>query len=165
MRVAYIGAGSNLGDRAANLRGALKALEETPGICVAAVSALYETDPIGGVPQPAYLNLAARLETALTPESLLEGMQRIESAFGRDRTREIRWGPRTLDLDLLLFEDETRTTGFLTLPHPRMWERAFVLVPLHEVADAMLAKTLASSPANDPGVRRVEPLAGRTPDA
>ena len=154
---AYISAGSNLGDRAATLRGALRALDETPGVRVAAVSALYETDPVGGVPQPHFLNLAARLEiaeaTTLTPETLLAEMQRIEHAFGRRRETEIHWGPRTLDLDMLLFGGETRATDFLTLPHPRMWERAFVLIPLREIADAALREKFKNFPASDPGVR------------
>jgi 2-amino-4-hydroxy-6-hydroxymethyldihydropteridine diphosphokinase len=153
---ACISAGSNLGDRAANLRGALRALGETPGVRVAAVSRLYETDPVGGVPQPVFLNLAARLEigAALAPEALLREMQRIERAFGRRRENEIRRGPRTLDLDLLLFGGETRATDFLTLPHPRMWERAFVLIPLREVADdALLRAKLEKFPAGDPSVR------------
>jgi len=159
-RTACISAGSNLGDRAATLRGGLRALDETPGVRIAAVSALYETDPVGGVPQPPFLNLAARLEIAptpiLTPETLLSEMQRIERAFGRHRETEIRWGPRTLDLDLLLFGDETRATNFLTLPHPRLWERAYVLIPLREVVnetDALLRAKLKNFPATDPTVR------------
>jgi len=155
---AYISAGSNLGDRASTLRGALRALNETPCVRVAAVSSLYETDPVGGVPQPFFLNLAARLEitATLTPEELLAEMQRIEHQFGRHRENEIHWGQRTLDLDLLLFGDETRATDFLTLPHPRMWERAFVLIPLREVAgdaDAALREKLGKFPASDPSVR------------
>ena len=157
-RTAYISAGSNLGDRAATLREALRALDETPGVRVASASSLHETDPVGGVPQPLFLNLAARLEIAatLTPETLLAEMQCIERHFGRRRETEIHWGPRTLDLDLLLFGDETRATDFLTLPHPRLWERAFVLVPLREVADAadaLLREKLKKLPANDPRVR------------
>ena len=143
---AYISAGANLGDRAAALRGALRALGEMAGVRVAAVSAIYETEPVGGVTQPLFLNLAARLEiavsVALTPEALLGEMQRIERVFGRGREGEIRWGPRTLDLDLLLFGDERRATDFLTLPHPRMWERAFVLAPLREVAVGALREKL-----------------------
>ena len=155
MTTAYISAGSNLGDRAATLRAALRALDETPGVRVAAASPLYETDPVGGVPQPPFLNLAARLEIAapLTPETLLAEMHRIERRFARRRETETHWGPRTLDLDLLLFGDETRATDFLTLPHPRMWKRAFVLIPLREVADAALRENLEKFPKNDPTVR------------
>ena len=152
---AYISAGSNLGDRDANLRGGLRALGETPGVRVAAVSSFRETDPVGGVPQPLFLNLAARLEIspALSPEALLAEMQRVERAFGRRRETEIRGGPRTLDLDLLLFGDETRATDFLALPHPRMWERAFVLAPLRDVAAPALRAKLENFPATAPGVR------------
>jgi 2-amino-4-hydroxy-6-hydroxymethyldihydropteridine diphosphokinase len=157
-RCACISAGSNLGDRAENLRGGLRALGELPGVRVVAVSSVYETDPVGGVPQPAYLNVAARLDVAaaLSPETLLAGMQKIERTFGRRREDEIRWGPRTLDLDLLLFGGEMRATEFLTLPHPRMWERAFVLIPLREVADAQdawLAEKLEKIPKDTPSVR------------
>ena len=154
-RHAYISAGSNLGDRAGNLRGGLRLLAAVDGVRVEAVSSIYETDPVGGVPQPAYLNLAARLGIAgvLSPEALLAEMQRIERALGRRREGEIRWGQRTLDLDLLLFGGEMRAGGALALPHPRMWERAFVLVPLREVAEGALAEKLAAFPAGDPSVR------------
>lgn len=149
--IAYISAGSNVGDREANLRGAMRALGAVPHVKVDAVSSIYETDPVGGVPQPAYLNLAARLDVAnLAPEELLAELQRIERAFGRNRETETRWGPRTLDLDLLLFGNETRDTARLTLPHPHMWERAFVLIPLREVADAALLEKLESHPHAKP---------------
>lgn len=157
MNTAYISAGSNVGDRKANLLGALRVLGETPGVRVEAVSAIYETEPVGGVPQPAFLNLAARLATELDAETLFAALQKTELGFGRNRENEIRWGPRTLDLDLLLLGGETRTSGKLTLPHPRMWERAFVLIPLRDVADGRLLETLASFPKTDPGVRMVSP--------
>lgn len=124
-------AGANLGDRAATLAGALSRLRQTEGIIVVESSPLYETDPVGMVEQPRFLNLVAGVETTLTPEGLLDVLQRIEHAFGRER-RE-RWGPRTLDLDLLAFEGETRADARLQLPHPRMHERSFVLVPLADV--------------------------------
>ena len=151
--VAYIGAGANLGDRAATLRGAMDALDAVANARVSAMSSLYETEPVGGVQQPAYLNMAARIETTLSPEALLGELQKIERTFGRRREGEIRWGPRTLDLDLLLFGNETRQTESLTLPHPRMWERAFVLIPLREVADAELAEKLEAFPKSDTTVR------------
>jgi 2-amino-4-hydroxy-6-hydroxymethyldihydropteridine diphosphokinase len=94
---------------------------------------LCETEPVGGPPgQPPYLNGAAELRTALAPEELLEALQQVEDAFGR--TREVRWGPRTLDLDLLLYGDRVVETPSLTVPHPRMHERRFVLGPLCEIA-------------------------------
>lgn len=130
-RQALIGAGANLGDRLATLSAAIDALRRIPQIVRVACSRVYETDPVGPVDQPAFLNLVAGVETTLSPEALLEAMQAIETRFGRVRT--VRWGPRTLDLDLLAYEGESRHTARLMLPHPRMRERAFVLVPLADV--------------------------------
>jgi len=130
-RQALIGAGANLGDRLATLSAAIDALGHTPGIVHVECSRVYETDPVGYLDQPAFLNLVAGVKTTLSPEALLEVIQAIETCFGRERA--IRWGPRTLDLDLLAYEGETRHTARLILPHPRMRERAFVLVPLADV--------------------------------
>jgi 2-amino-4-hydroxy-6-hydroxymethyldihydropteridine diphosphokinase len=130
---ALIGLGSNLGDRRATLEGALTALEATPGIRVRRVSRFHETEPVGGPPgQGAYLNAAAVLETTLDPFELLPVLQAIEARFGRIRTAH--WGERTLDLDLLLFDDRIIQTPDLSVPHPRLTERRFVLEPLAEVA-------------------------------
>jgi 2-amino-4-hydroxy-6-hydroxymethyldihydropteridine diphosphokinase len=129
MRQAFVAMGSNLGDRPQILRGALARLEAE--LTVLAVSRVYETDPVGVVDQPAFLNLVVGVETTLTPENLLQLLLRIEAEFGRVRVQ--RWGPRTLDLDLLAYENETRAGPDLELPHPRMFERAFVTVPLREV--------------------------------
>lgn len=134
VRQALISAGANLGDRLENLRGALARLAAAPGIMSITSSAVYETDPVGKTDQPLFLNLAAGLTTTLSPEALLKVLQETEQAFGR--VRHERWGPRTLDLDLLAVEDETRSTDELMLPHPRMLERAFVLVPLADVLDS-----------------------------
>lgn len=123
--------GANLGDRLAALSGAIEALRAVAGATAVACSPIYETAPVGYLEQPAFLNLAAGVETTLSPEELLEALQAIERRFGRTRT--IRWGPRTLDLDLLAYEGENRATARLTLPHPRMLERAFVTVPLADV--------------------------------
>jgi 2-amino-4-hydroxy-6-hydroxymethyldihydropteridine diphosphokinase len=123
--------GANLGDRAATLKSALSLLSTHPKIRNIATSSVYETQPVGGVPQPLFLNLVVGLETAMTPESLLALLLEIELKYGR--VRRERNGPRTLDLDLLAFENEKRNTAELTLPHPRMLERAFVLVPLREL--------------------------------
>lgn len=131
VRQALVAAGSNLGDRAATLTRALAALRATPGILTVESSPLYETEPIGLVDQPRFLNLVAGLETTFSPEALLEVLQSIEREAGRER--RVRWGPRTLDLDLLAFEGETRESPHLQLPHPRMLERAFVMVPLADV--------------------------------
>ena len=123
MTRAYVGVGANLGDREATIRSALDAL---PG--VVAVSALRETDPVGVVEQPPFLNGAVALETDLAPRDLLDVLLSVERGLGRER-RE-RWGPRTIDLDLLLYGDETIDEPGLTVPHPRLHERRFALEPL-----------------------------------
>jgi 2-amino-4-hydroxy-6-hydroxymethyldihydropteridine diphosphokinase len=124
---AYVGLGSNLGDRAAYLLLGLSALSRLPKTHLLRLSPVYETNPVGP-PQPPYLNMVAELETELSPKGLLAEMLRIEKALGRER-RE-RWGPRTLDLDLLLYGDLVLEEEGLSVPHPRLHERAFVLVPL-----------------------------------
>ncbi len=121
--VAYIALGSNLGDRAAHLALARERLATLPASRLRAVSAIEETEPIGPVVQDAYLNQMAALETELTPVALLEALQDIERAAGR--VREARWGPRTLDLDIVLFERQTVTTERLTVPHPELPRRGF----------------------------------------
>jgi 2-amino-4-hydroxy-6-hydroxymethyldihydropteridine diphosphokinase len=130
MATTYIGLGSNLGDRLATLRTAVLRLETLGG--VNAVSSLYETEPVGDLEQPRFLNAVVALETALTPADLLRALLGIERDLGR--TRSFPDAPRTLDLDLLLVEDVILDTPELTLPHPRLHERAFVLVPLAEIA-------------------------------
>jgi len=129
---AYVGLGSNLGERERTLRNALRALDERPGVEVTAVSRLRETEPVGGPPQGRFLNGVAQLRTSLTAEQLLRTLQEIEAQAGRRRTR--RWGPRTLDLDLLLYGDAVIETPELQVPHPRMHKRRFVLEPLCELA-------------------------------
>jgi 2-amino-4-hydroxy-6-hydroxymethyldihydropteridine diphosphokinase len=126
MKTAYVGIGANLGDREATIAAAL---EQLPGLV--AVSALRETDPVGVLDQPRFLNCAAALETELSPRALLEELLAIEQRLGRER-RE-RWGPRTIDLDLLLYGDEVVDEPGLTVPHPRLHERRFVLEPLAEL--------------------------------
>lgn len=160
-RQAFVGAGANLGDREKTLQSAAERLRRTAGIRYVESSSLYETDPVGGVDQPAFLNVVVGIETELTPESLLRELLAIELEFGRVRT--VRWGPRTLDLDLLAFEGEVRDTATLTLPHPRLFERDFVKVPLRELlgrkrlAGAMwndLRTRLGPAVDDTPGVRR-----------
>lgn len=130
---AMIGLGSNLGDRRAFLEGAIAALAASPGVEVRRVSSFRETEPVGGpAGQGPFLNAVAVLETALDPFELLHLLREIEARAGRVRT--IRWGARTLDLDLLLFDDRIIETDELTVPHPRLAERRFVLEPLAEVA-------------------------------
>jgi 2-amino-4-hydroxy-6-hydroxymethyldihydropteridine diphosphokinase len=131
--LAFIGLGSNLGDRKAHLDGAVSALKERADIKVRAVSSHHETRPVGGpAGQAAFLNAAATLETTLDPQSLLLGLQEVETRLGRVRTS--RWGERTLDLDLLLFGDEIIDTPNLTVPHLWLGLRRFVLAPLAEIA-------------------------------
>ncbi len=126
-----IALGSNLGDSLTILEDALKTLAQTPGIALESSSSWYQTAPIGP-PQPDYLNGCALLKVQLTPEQLLAALLEVEKQFGRVRTQ--RWGPRSLDLDLLLFDRVILETPKLQIPHPRMRERAFVLVPLAEIA-------------------------------
>jgi 2-amino-4-hydroxy-6-hydroxymethyldihydropteridine diphosphokinase len=119
--------GSNMGDSAAILQGAVTDLGSVEGLALEAVSAVYETDPVGGPDQEPYLNAVVVGQTTLTGPELLAAMQAIERAW--DRVREVRWGPRTLDIDILALGDEEIDTPSLTVPHPRAHERAFVLVP------------------------------------
>lgn len=128
---AAIALGSNLGDSLAILQGAIAVLEQVSGIQVDQASSFYCTAPLGP-PQPDYLNACVLISTSLSPEALLENLLEIEAQFGR--VRHERWGPRLLDLDLLLYDDWVVDTPDLQIPHPRMHERAFVLVPLAEIA-------------------------------
>jgi 2-amino-4-hydroxy-6-hydroxymethyldihydropteridine diphosphokinase len=134
---AYVGLGANLGEREATIRRAVDLLSAEEGIETAAVSTLRETEPVGVVDQPPFLNGVAALETELPPRALLERLLAVERALGRDRTREQRWGPRTIDLDLLLYGNEVIDEPGLTIPHPRLHERAFVLEPLAELAPGL----------------------------
>lgn len=131
-RDAVVGLGSNLGERARTLDGAASALGRLESTCLVARSRWRETAPVGGPPQGPFLNGALRLATSLAPEALLARLLDIEARFGRER-RE-RWGPRTLDLDLLWVEGVIYASPALTLPHPRLHERPFALEPLVEVA-------------------------------
>jgi 2-amino-4-hydroxy-6-hydroxymethyldihydropteridine diphosphokinase len=137
MPLVYIGLGSNLGDREATIRRALELLAADGAIEVEAVSSLRETDPVGYVDQPRFLNGAAALRTELAPRAFLERLQRVERALGRDRTGP-RFGPRTIDLDLLLYDNQQIKEAGLEIPHPRLPERRFVLEPLAEL-DSTLA--------------------------
>lgn len=134
MSKALISLGSNLGDRAQIIAGALEALRRLDGCELVASSPLYETKPWGYLDQGDFLNAAAVLETALDPLALLESLQGIERDFHRER--HFRYGPRTLDLDLIAFDETRLESERLTLPHPRAAERAFVLVPLNDIAPA-----------------------------
>ncbi|MGW5974001.1 2-amino-4-hydroxy-6-hydroxymethyldihydropteridine diphosphokinase [Streptomyces sp. NPDC055186] len=130
---AVVALGANLGNRLETLQGAVDALEDTPGIRVTAVSPVYETEPWGVEPgsQPSYFNAVVVLKTTLPPSSLLERAHAVEEAF--HRVRDERWGPRTLDVDIVAYADLLSDDPRLTLPHPRAHERAFVLAPWHDV--------------------------------
>jgi 2-amino-4-hydroxy-6-hydroxymethyldihydropteridine diphosphokinase len=132
-RQAFIGVGANLGDRWGAIREAYLALKKVAGVLAVEVSPVYETAPVGVKAQPKFLNLVFGLETTLKPEELMLVLRTLELAAGRCRAKETRWGPRKLDLDMLFYEGETRANPMLTLPHPRVWERAFVTVPLREL--------------------------------
>ncbi len=132
MTRAFIGLGANLGDREATIRAAVDALAEEDGIEVVAVSTLRETEPVGVGPQPLYVNGVAELNTSLLPRALLDCLLATEQRFGRIRVPG-EHGPRTLDLDLLLYGDEQIDEPGLIVPHPRLHERAFVLEPLAEL--------------------------------
>jgi 2-amino-4-hydroxy-6-hydroxymethyldihydropteridine diphosphokinase len=148
---AYVGLGSNLGDREATLRGAVEALGAAPGVEVVAVSTLRDTEPVGFLDQPRFLNGVAVLETRLSARCLLELLLAIEARFGRDRAASPAQGPRTLDLDLLLYDGARIEEDALRIPHPRLHQRAFVLEPLAEVAPGL----------DVPGLGTVEALLAR----
>jgi 2-amino-4-hydroxy-6-hydroxymethyldihydropteridine diphosphokinase len=130
--VAFLGLGSNLGDRLDLLQRAVDALDADARTRVDAVSSVYETAPVGGPEQDPFLNIAVRVATRRSPRSLLRLCLAVEERLGRERT--VRWGPRTVDVDVLLYGDRTVRTRDLEVPHPRLDERAFALVPLMEVA-------------------------------
>lgn len=133
---AYLALGSNLGDRLEHLRAAVRELEARQGVDVVRSSRVYETEPVGP-PQPAYLNAVVQVDTTLTPRELLESALGVEDSLGRVRAE--RWGPRTIDVDILVYDEQTVDEPDLVIPHPRMHERGFVLVPLGELdPDAML---------------------------
>ncbi len=167
----YIGLGSNLGDRRRMIEAALQELDRLDGVEVAAVSPLIETEPFGPPGQPRYLNGAVGLHTMLCPRDLLTAMHELEVSSGRDRHTEQRWGPRRLDLDLLLWGDLVIDEPGLAVPHPRMHERLFVLEPLALIAPGAVHPILRLSveclrerarsrsvgiQGDDPGVVRVQ---------
>lgn len=133
--VVVLSLGSNLGDRLDNLQEAVDTLFDAPGMTFVSLSPVYETEPVGGPEQGDYLNAVVVAGTRLAPETLLERVLNIENSM--DRIREIRWGPRTLDIDIVVFGGVVSDDPRLTLPHPRAHERAFVLVPWADVAPEM----------------------------
>ena len=156
-RAAYLSLGANLGNREEMLREAVRRLAAADGVKTLAVSSLYETEPWGKKDQPSFLNIAVSLQTTLSPEELLALTQAVETELGR--VRHERWGPRTIDVDILHIEGVERNSPTLTLPHPYMTERAFVLVPLAEIAPDLVVKGRTVEEwrklADDGGVIRV----------
>jgi 2-amino-4-hydroxy-6-hydroxymethyldihydropteridine diphosphokinase len=161
--IGYLGLGSNVGDRRANLQRAIELLSAR-GVTVLASSSTYDTDPVGEVPdQPDFLNACVRIETELGPEDLLDACKDIERELGRDLEHGIRHGPRTLDVDLLLLGDTAYRSERLSLPHEQVLARRFVLIPLLELdmdlavpSGQRLADALAQLPVEE-GVRRAGP--------
>lgn len=160
-RIAYLCLGSNLGDRAGTMAKAVGLIARI-GLKIIARSSLYETPPWGPVPQGPYLNLVVAVETELSARELLNMLLGVEHAFGRDRTREVRFGPRTIDIDILLYGDETVAEPDLEIPHPRMMERAFALVPLSEIAPDLVVDGVpirdALARLDTSGIEKVTPL-------
>ncbi len=149
MTWAYLGIGSNLGDRLAHLQGAVDGLASTDGVAVTGVSGVYATDPVGGPEQGEFLNAVVAIDTNLSARALLDVAHGLEAAA--DRVRVEHWGPRTLDVDVLLVGDEEVHEPDLEVPHPRMLERGFVMAPL-----ADLDPTIGQPPGGWPGVRRTD---------
>jgi len=163
MTRAHVGLGSNLGDRMATLDAAVRALDADQLTHVMAVSRVYETEPVGP-PQPPYLNAVIEAVTTLTPHELLEAARGVEDSLGRVRAE--RWGPRTIDVDILVYDELTVDEPDLEIPHPRMHERGFVLVPLGELdADAMLpgGRRLSTHRLSPDAVFGVRPFAPPLP--
>jgi 2-amino-4-hydroxy-6-hydroxymethyldihydropteridine diphosphokinase len=149
---AYLGLGSNLGDREANIRNALAAIDRLDGCELIRTSSLYETDPVGIREQPDFLNAAAEIRTKLAPEELLTALREVERGTGREKT--FKWGPRIIDIDILLYGEERLTGENLEIPHPEMHQRAFVLTPLAEIAP------MARHPETDLTIRQLSEKVG-----
>jgi 2-amino-4-hydroxy-6-hydroxymethyldihydropteridine diphosphokinase len=143
LAIAYISLGSNLGNRLAHLKQALRRLEESGELSISKTSPVYETQPVGPRNQSWFLNLVVEVQTYLDPHSLLEYLSSIENQIGRKR--EESWGPRKIDLDILLYDNQTVSSDRLTIPHPRMQERKFVLLPLSDIAPHALHPVLGKS--------------------
>jgi len=162
MAEALLGFGGNVGDVRAALNEAVTLFADGKDVTLRAQSSHYRTPPWGVLEQPSFVNLAIRVETALSPRALLERAMNIESAFDRDRYRVKRWGPRPVDIDVLSYDNLVIDEPGLILPHPRMFERAFVLVPLNEIvpgrviAGRNIREALAA--LDERGIERLPPL-------
>lgn len=161
MSEALLALGGNVGDSRAILARAVALLCDGEAVWLVARSAAYRTPPWGDPDQPPFINLCIAVETTLSPLALLARAHQVERALGRDRARERRWGPRTADIDILAYDDLTLDTPELTLPHPRLFERAFVLVPLAEIApDRVVAGRRigeAAAAIDGSGIERLSP--------
>ncbi|CAM3989042.1 2-amino-4-hydroxy-6-hydroxymethyldihydropteridine diphosphokinase [Alkalicoccus chagannorensis] len=159
MKTVYVSLGANMGDRIEQVKRAIQLLDGCGGVSVSTVSSLYETEPVGVTDQPEFVNAVVELHTDLSPLELLSCTQKIEADLGRVRRKK--WGPRTIDLDILLYGNENIELESLIIPHPRMTERAFVLVPLAEIApdlqlpDGTQVQKLASAQKGSAGIRPV----------
>jgi 2-amino-4-hydroxy-6-hydroxymethyldihydropteridine diphosphokinase len=160
VNTAYLGLGSNLGDRRQHLAEAVRRLHAGPALQVIKVSSVYESSPVGVTAQPDFLNLVVQVATTHAPHELLAECLRVETDLGRVRGE--RWGPRTIDIDLLLYGDMRIDDECLNVPHPRMHERSFVLVPLAEIAPTLklAGKTIGTfaTALGDAGLRKLGPL-------
>jgi len=161
MNTAYLGLGSNLGNRMAFLRSGRDTLVAQPGIVLIRAAGVYETEAVGGPPEnPLFLNTVLQIETSLEPQQLLATCMAVENEFGR--SRPVRWSPRTLDIDILFYADQVICEENLTTPHPRLQERAFVLAPLREIAPdlrhPLLEQTITALAAECAGVEELVPM-------
>jgi 2-amino-4-hydroxy-6-hydroxymethyldihydropteridine diphosphokinase len=161
MAEALLGLGGNVGEVRTTLDKAVALLAGNKGIILRARSSDYATPPWGVTDQPPFINLAIAVETTLSPRALLERALEVERALGRDRARETRWGPRTIDIDLIAYDDLVCDEPGLILPHPRLFERAFVLVPLAEIVpDRVIAGRRVKEAAGEVDKGGIERLAG-----
>jgi 2-amino-4-hydroxy-6-hydroxymethyldihydropteridine diphosphokinase len=162
MDSAIVALGGNVGDVRSTFRAAISDICALAQATLLARSSDYTTPPWGEEQQPPFINACIEIETALAPDPLLSVLQEVERKFGRDRSRERRWGPRTLDLDLIAYDDLALKTQALTLPHPRLFERAFVLVPLAEIAPRRKiggrSVEAALADVSSEGIERLAPL-------
>jgi 2-amino-4-hydroxy-6-hydroxymethyldihydropteridine diphosphokinase len=161
MNTAFLGLGSNLGNRLAFLRGGRDALVSRHEVELVLAAGVYETEAVGGPPDnPQFLNTVLQIQTSLDPYQLLQACLHIEEEFGR--TRPVRWAPRTLDIDILFYADQIIHEEHLTIPHPRLQERPFVLAPLFEIAPdfkhPLLDQTIAALAAGSVGIAELAPV-------
>lgn len=147
----HLGLGANLGDSLINLQQAVVSLSQDSRVELLAVSSVYSTAPVGGPEQPDYLNAVVALATDLSPREVLDLAHTLEVAAHRERT--VHWGPRTLDVDVLLYGDESIAEPDLMIPHPRMWERGFVVIPLAEIAPDLVSKSVLAAVTNNEVMR------------